>query len=87
MPKYSAADLDLAVRAVKSSELSYNKAAILHNIPEATLRLKVKQNCSEIKKRGVNPILTPEEESDIREWMITCADRGKLAKSLITSLI
>lgn len=77
MPRYGESSLKSALHAIEHEKCSINSAAVKYGVPEATLRYKIVTNSNEIKKRGRAPLLSKSEESDIHQWMITCAERGK----------
>lgn len=71
---YSDETLQLAIDVVQNG-LSVGKAAQKHEIPERTLRLKVKIG-TELKRRGQSAFICLEAEKIIVRWCIESAELG-----------
>lgn len=74
-PKYTDGDLQSALRAVKNGA-SVNSAAKLHNIPEASLRKKLKHGEDRISYNKFSGVFTQEEEEQLFDYLIACGDFG-----------
>ena len=71
--KYSGIDLEQALNDISGGMTVYT-AAKRYNIPCATLNYRKDGKGSD--KRGRKTIISPQEEKEISEWLIKCADQG-----------
>ncbi|XP_031332059.1 uncharacterized protein LOC116162555 [Photinus pyralis] len=56
--------------------MSQRKAAEQFNVPRATLQFRASEKFNEKTTLGPNPILSLEEENRLKNWIITCQDKG-----------
>ena len=73
--KYSQADVETALDAVKTKTLSLREAASQYRVPRSTLydKLKGKYPISRVSRT----VLKPEEENQLVEWIIQCSRLGE----------
>lgn len=67
------ARVQAAVIDVKTGVYAIGTAAKLHNVPRGTLRSRLKGISA---TRGKPPILTSEEETVLRDWIVKCQKKG-----------
>lgn len=75
-PVYSNESLNAAIQSVREG-CSVNKAARDNNIPESSLRKKIKNGEDSISVAPWKAVLTKEEESQLYQWILRCADAGQ----------
>lgn len=70
--------LNGAINDVKNQNCTVFSAAKKYNIPKTTLswRLNKIEKGENLKKSGPDNVLTAEEENDLAEWLISCAELG-----------
>ncbi|XP_014217717.1 jerky protein homolog-like [Copidosoma floridanum] len=64
-----------AMNAVERGK-SVRDAAVTFGIPKSTLHSKLKYTSPLNAKKGPRTVLTPNEETEIVNWLITCAETG-----------
>ena len=74
--KYSVKDLEDALEAVRSGQLSLNKASIQFNVPKATLSTKLRGKTIENRRMGPLPVLSFKEEKLLEDWIVGKAKIG-----------
>lgn len=73
--KYSLCDLLTAKTAVRSGEMTAYSAVKLFSIPKTTLYSNLQEN-TKSNKLGGRKLLSDDDEIDIVNWIISCAERG-----------
>lgn len=68
---YSKKTLERAIAAVKRG-MSKKEASMKYGVPRSTLIFLCQLNRPIDRRPGPDTILTPEEESILQEWIITC---------------
>ncbi|CAI6353666.1 unnamed protein product [Macrosiphum euphorbiae] len=74
--KYSVEDLDSALKDIRDTKLSINKAAVKYGIPKSTLSIKLSGKSPLIRKMGPSSFLNVDEENKIKNWILNNATLG-----------
>lgn len=73
---YTEAEVSAAVDRVRRKVMGVNEAARRFGVPRSTIRSRTKMNVQNVVRSGPQPILTPEEESEIEQWIFDMQRRG-----------
>jgi len=65
-----------AMKAVQEGSMGLNRAALQYNVPKATLSDRLSGRVTHGCKSGKAPYLTMEEEKELHDWLILCANIG-----------
>jgi len=74
--KYSVEDLASALKEIKDTKISINKAALKYGIPKSTLSMKLSGKSPLIRKMGPSSFLNFDEEAKIKTWILNNATVG-----------
>ena len=65
-----------AVAVVKAGQMSLNKASQVYLMPYSTLQDRVSGRVSVTASPGAETVLTPQEETKLKTYLIACSELG-----------
>lgn len=73
--EYTKEVMNLAMKEIESKKCSVRSIAVKFNIPESTIRAKIRGKYAD-KKPGPVTVFTPEEEMELVNWITECSKAG-----------
>ncbi|XP_055551776.1 uncharacterized protein LOC129734078 [Wyeomyia smithii] len=73
---YSEADLQRCMDSVKRNGMTVYSVSKKYGIPVTTLRFRLSGKCKRLGRRGPQPVLTTEEDSNLVRWLQEMQQRG-----------